>query len=163
MYGDGFEKYHFQSLSKIRARLIDRITTVDGRSTYAGFEQISRTINEIVARELRANKISSTKNLTFNFPEYDEHLSPDDHSDHLNTAGLLQGTQMYDSIQKNAFVHYNIQYVSSDLHGPQLFWKVGMFGVYHQTVLNEHGHSTIGETPAYYKWSMKKAVCRPVS
>ena len=100
--------------------------------------------------------------ISLNFPEFDDVLSPGDHNDHLNTALLIKNMEMYPFIKKNAFVHYEICHVANDLDGIDLFWKVGMFSVYHQTVFSRHGYSTINEAPEYSTWCRKKAVFREI-
>lgn len=162
MQGDGFGLYDFQSLSKIRQQRIGQITTVDGMNTFSAFGEISHLIDGIVERELGLTGIDDPGKISLNFPEYDSALNPNDHSDHLNTALVLQGTSVYHSTKKYAYVHYDIQHSAPDLSGTSLFWKVGMFCVYHQTVMNMHGHSTISETPEYNVWSKKDAIRREV-
>lgn len=163
MYGDGFKQYRFQSLSKLRLNTIGEIATVDSKNTFNSFKQVSGLINEIIKREQTANNIPDTHAIMLNFPEYDNSINPDDHNDHLNCALLIADMEIYDSVKKRAFVHYDIQHAADDLAGTDLFWKVGMFSVYHQTVLEKHGHSTIGETQQYSVWARKDAICRDVT
>jgi GlcNAc-PI de-N-acetylase len=162
MKGEGFERYDFQSIASLRLHIIDEITTVDSNNTFFSFEEISRLINAIVEREQKENCILEPSSILLNFPEYDNSISPNDHSDHTNTAFLIECTEIYKSAKKRAFVHYHIQHVANDLSGMDLFWKVSMFSVYHQAVLTRHGHSTIRETPEYGIWCRKNAIFREI-
>lgn len=161
-YGEGFARYGFQSLSKLRRNSIGQIHSVDGLNCFSSFSEIGRLLDNIINRELQAGLMKDDTPIVLNFPEYDNNINPDDHNDHLNTALLLMSMKVYATAGKRAFVHYHIQHVAPDLDGTELFWKVGMFSVYHQTVLDLHGHSTIGETHQYCIWSRKNIICRDI-
>ncbi len=162
MHGDGFSRYHFQSLEKLRTGRTDRITTVDGVNTFGGFPEIGGLVDQIVARELARYGITERGRVTLNFPEYDPLLSPHDHSDHLNTALLLRHTPLYNASRKYAFVHYDIGRTAGNLAGTDLFWKTGLFCVYHQTVLDAYGYSTLDESPQYHAWCTKQTKWREI-
>ncbi len=163
MYGNGFPKYDYQSISKIRLLEIGEIRTVDLKNVFKSFKEISCLINEVITSEHKDNKIEHAGNTMLNFPEYDNSISPNDHNDHLNTSLLIKDMEIYKLAKKRAFVHYHIQHKAVELKGTDLFWKVGMFSVYHQTVLNKHGHSTISETPEYSIWCRKNVLYREIS
>ena len=163
MEGNGFATYGYQSLSKIRTGTTGRLTTVDNVTSYDSFTEISGVINDLVAGEMKRCGITSPGDVSMHFPEFDHTLNPRDHSDHFNTALLLQATDLYRRATKYAYVHYEIQHAAGDLNGLNLFWKVGMFCVYHQTVLNLYGHSTLDESPEYNVWCTKKALRRQVA
>jgi hypothetical protein len=163
MHGEGFERYQYQSMNKIRLHAIEKIITVDHKNEFSSFEEIGALLNMLIKREQKECGMVATGNICLNFPEYDSVLSPNDHNDHLNTALLTNYLEIYRTARKCAFVHYDIQHSASDLKGIDLFWKIGMFSVYHQAVLNRYGHSTIGETPEYSAWCRKDARCREIS
>nr|WP_295874836.1 hypothetical protein [uncultured Chitinophaga sp.] len=162
MYGEGFAAYGFQSMEKLRAGNRTAICSVDGVNSYSSFAEISRLINDIILHEQHTCGVATTNAVRLCFPEFNSTISTNDHNDHFNTALLVQGMDIYSIAGKYAFVHYDIQHLADDLVGNDLFWKVGMFSVYHQAVLNRHGHSTISETPEYAIWCRKDAVCREV-
>ncbi len=162
MHGDGFPAYGSQSMAKLRLGTIDRITTVDGANTFGGLPEIGHLVNQIIGGEMQRNPLAGKDSVTLNFPEFDGTLNPGDHSDHLHTALLLRHMARYQSLKKYAFVHYQTQHAAADLEGKLLFWKTGMFCVYHQTILDRYGYSTIDESPAYFVWCAKKTLRREV-
>lgn len=163
MEGKGFPQYNNQSLSKIRLGAIDCIKTVDSISTYDSFLQISQVINDLVKLEMRSSHITRTEDVTVHFPEFDHTINPKDHNDHFNTALLLQSADVYRTAKKYAYVHYETQHAAPKLIGTNLFWKIGMFCVYHQTVLTLYGHSTIDESPEYNVWCTKETMRREIA
>lgn len=163
MHGDGFATYQGQSMEKIRSNSIRELTSVDFQHTFYSFTEMSALINAIIQEEMTQSCITDAGMLTLNFPEYDETIRSYDHNDHLNTALLVQQTALYAKACKRVFVHYDIMHRSPDLEGNELFWKVGMFSVYHQAVLERHGHSTISETEEYSCWCRKSAICRVIT
>ncbi|MBD0258348.1 MAG: PIG-L family deacetylase [Cytophagales bacterium] len=163
MKGNGFGRYAHASTARLREGGISGITSVDGLNTYHHFDELTALVDALLDREVAESGMARAGSLRMNLPEVDPVLNPNDHNDHLNTALLFQRTGRYASAEKYAFVHYDIQYAGSDLQGEALFWKAGMFSVYHQAVLDLHGHSTLGESPEYGVWAVKKAKFRKIS
>ena len=162
MTGQGFKRYSNQSLEKFRQGSIATLTSVDGQCSYYHMGMLINTIQQIIEYEARLVGLPIGPEVSLHFPEHDTALSPDDHSDHFNTSLLLQATNAYHKVKKYAYVHYHIQHAAPDLAGLPLFWKTGMFCIYHQTVLNMHGHSTIDESFQYPIWCTKDCVTREV-
>jgi hypothetical protein len=161
-HGEGFDRYDRQSLNKMRLCEIGKMTSVDGKNTFSSFGEISTLIDGLIQRELDIHRFTDAGKINLNFPEFEAMLSPNDHSDHLNTALLIKNTKVYAAAKKWAFVHYEIENIGKDLRGAELFWKIGMFSIYHQTVFIRHGHSTISEAPNYCAWCRKNAISREV-
>lgn len=163
MHGEGFARYKNQSLEQLRNHRIGSIQSVDGRNTYQSTNDISRAIDQLISKEIMRKKGRKEENITLHFPDFDPNINPADHNDHRNSAYLVQSSCWYQKVKKTAYVHYHIQHISPFLQGEELFWKVGMFSVYHQEMLRLKGHSTIGETNEYLQWAMRHYVCRQLS
>lgn len=162
MYGEGFELYNYQSLSKIRLKQAESICSVDNLNEFHSLEEIAECIDSILEREIAHFAKGERHPLILNLPEFDLALNPNDHNDHFNTSMLLHKTDLYQQAKKYAFVHYDIQSSGRDLIGEDLFWKVGMFCAYHQTVMEVEGYSTIDESPLYKVWSTREPIYREI-
>ena len=162
-YGEGFETYGHQSLEKFRQGRLQVLTSVDGLNEYGSWKELSAAIDALVDAEFEAHpSLLRDGSHWISFPEPEPSLNPDDHNDHFNTALLIQSTDFYLQNRKRAFVHYHIRDYPNFLTGADLFWKVGMFSVYHQTLYQEYGHSTLSEDPSFIPWSLVSSVCREI-
>jgi hypothetical protein len=161
--GSGFGQYGNQSLEKFRRSGQEAIISVDQQNKYGTWNELTHTLDHIIGHELGSHIGGNGGALVcLNFPEPDPLLNPDDHNDHFNTALLLQGTAAYEKYRKRAFVHYHIRDYDNFLSGPELFWKTGMFSVYHQSLLTAHGHSTLSEDPSFIPWCLLGSVYREI-
>jgi hypothetical protein len=162
-YGEGFEAYGHQSMENFRQGRQQFLTSVDGLNEYGSWKELSAAIDALVDAEFESHpSILRDGTHWISFPEPEASLNPDDHNDHFNTALLIQSTDMYHQNRKRAFVHYHIRDYPNFLSGTDLFWKAGMFSVYHQTLYQEYGHSTLSEDPSFIPWSLRYSVCREI-
>jgi GlcNAc-PI de-N-acetylase len=162
-YGEGFGTYDHQSLEKFRQGHLQHLRSVDGLNEYGSWMELSTAIDALIDAEFEAiPSILRDGTHWISFPEPDASLNPDDHNDHFNTALLMQSTDIYRQNRKRAFVHYHIRDYPNFLSGPDLFWKAGMFSIYHQTLYQEYGHSTLSEDPSFIPWSLLSSISREI-
>ena len=160
MEGNGFESNDYHSLAKICQGSESIIKSVDGLNEYHSYQEISSVIRQIIDRESQLIGISDKMGITLHIPEFDRTLNPGDHSDHYFTGLLSNEPELTIYSPKFAYVHYEVLNSAHILGAEDLFWKTGMFIVYHQTVLNLTGYSTIDESPLYLNWCTKRSVSR---
>jgi hypothetical protein len=158
--GRGFERYDHQSLEKLRTGIIRSLARVDGEYSYTGWDDLTSTIDHIIQMEIPAHLLEDRSGVCLNIPEYENELSPYDHNDHYNTSLLVQGTKSYGLYRKRAFVGYHIKNNHRLLSEEELFWKIGMFSSYQQSLFREYGHSTISEDPSYITWCFRNCSFR---
>jgi hypothetical protein len=154
--GSGFKKYNHQSLNNLHNGTIDLLSSLDGKSSYKSWSELSEMIDLIINREI----IDSSDDVCLNFPEYDPILNLNDHNDHYLTSKLIQTTEAYCKYVKRTFISYHIIDKNDFLTDEELFWKIGMFSVYHQSLFREYGHSTISEDKSFIPWCLRKSSYR---
>jgi hypothetical protein len=79
--GKGYAKTHNQTLKMLYDGTIKSIETIDGTSTYNGWDDITNTLLKIIEIEKGTAKAG-----WINVPETDETLNKNDHSEHLFTG-----------------------------------------------------------------------------
>ncbi len=84
MYGGGFERYDFQSLLKLHQGEIKKLSSIDGKNTYAGWQDLVNTLGAIVAHESKATKRTHVHLADTNTEE-----NVGDHSDHIVAATAM--------------------------------------------------------------------------
>jgi len=159
--GSGFARQQYGSLEKLRRNTITSLSTVDRSAVYESFDDIAGQVRAILAREkYLCDQIIESDKLTLNSPEYDEGISPRDHSDHYATGYLGTLLRPPGKGAHRLFTHYATRHQEEHLVGNALFWKTGMFVVYTQVVLQESGYSTLAEQSHYQRWCTATAVYR---
>jgi hypothetical protein len=83
--GEGYAKTNNETLKKLHDGRIETMRTVDGTSTYSGWNDLTRTLLNIVEIEK-----GSAKSGWINVPDTDENLNKNDHSEHLLTSVAAQ-------------------------------------------------------------------------
>jgi hypothetical protein len=158
--GSGFDKYGNQSLEKLRIGDINMCASVDKKTVYTSWTDLTEAVDNIINHELAFNTTDMPVEVCLNFPESDAVLNPRDHNDHYNTSHLVQSTKAYSRYTKRAFLDYHIIHSNDMLSGEELFWKIGMFCTYHQSVFKLYGHSTISEDSAFIPWCFRNSSYR---
>ena len=83
--GKGYDKTHNETLKKLHDGSIKTIQTIDGTSSYSGWNDLTKTLLEIVSLEKGATKAG-----WINVPETDETINKGDHSEHVMTSIAAQ-------------------------------------------------------------------------
>ncbi|RAJ11158.1 GlcNAc-PI de-N-acetylase [Chitinophaga skermanii] len=154
--GEGFERYNYQSLMKLRTQDISSLKSVDDRNKFTDWQSLVKTLDAII----HVSTLQVKGEIVLHFIDPDISLNPHDHCDHIMTAHLLRDTTAHQFFEKHAYLSYSTFYKEHDLTGEELFWKVGMFAIYHQVVYESFGHSTIGESSEFFTWANRRAYFR---
>jgi hypothetical protein len=150
--GKGFARQQYGSLEKLRHQEVTTLCAVDRLATYESFDDVVAQLRAMLDYEsCFRTQLIAHEYITLSFPEYDPAISPGDHSDHYATGhlGVLIGSAKGGC---RSFTHYACRHRQDYLAGNALFWKTGMFAVYHQTVVQACGYSTLGEQSHYQHW-----------
>lgn len=159
--GTGFSTYLHQSLNKFRTGLIPTITSVDEKSVYTNWEDLTLVLDNIILSELSTETGNVSKSqIHLNIPEPDLNLNHHTHNDHYNTALLVQSTKAYQQYPVKIFSDYCIIKNNDLLSGDELFWKIGMFCIYHHSLYKQYGHSTIEEDRSFIPWCFRNSSYR---
>jgi hypothetical protein len=149
----GFEKYHFESLPKLKDGQIAKITAVDQSTTYHGWEDLCTTIKAIILYES-----AEVGDVTLNYLNPDNVANPDDHADHRATGQAIQQISSAGTSIQKLFVGYSVNNTENNLTENHLFWKAGMFAAYEKTVFDLSGYSTLREgLDIYNRWCLSAA------
>lgn len=153
MDGKGFEKYHYESLPKLKDGQIPKITAVDTSTIYHSWEDLCKTIEAIILYES-----AEIPDITLNYLNPDTVANPDDHSDHRATGQAIQQIPSTGTMIQNLFIGYSVNNAENKLSQDDLFWKAGMFAAYEKTVFDLSGYSTLREgLEIYNKWCLSAA------
>ncbi|MCS3796555.1 PIG-L family deacetylase [Niastella sp. OAS944] len=158
--GTGFSTYLHQSLDKFRTGQIPTIASVDERSVYTNWEDLTMALDNIIFSELSDSHNVSNSEIQLNIPEPDVNLNQHTHNDHYNTALLVQSSKAYQQYPVKMFRDYCTINSNDLLSGDELFWKIGMFCIYHHSVYKQYGHSTIEEDRSFIPWCFRNSSFR---
>ena len=128
--GKGFKRYGYQSLRKLKSGEISKITPIDGRAPYTGWQDLTGVLSGILTREA-----PGVKNMTLHIAEPDTSINTDDHSDHTTGAAgmmelLTQRAQVTDQCYRlYKHIDYSIAQKPINLEGEALQNKSGSFAV----------------------------------
>jgi hypothetical protein len=105
--GSGYFDTGFQSLKRLATGDIPSLAAVDGSTIYRGWSDLVSTVRAIMSYERGDTTLAQV-----NVAETDEHLNPNDHSDHLMTAkAALDAANGLSCVRRL----YYVDYASSDL------------------------------------------------
>lgn len=151
--GAGFDQYNYQSLSKLKTSVINKITAVDNSTIYNSWFDLSGTLQEIIEFEA-----SDIQRVFINYINPDTGKNPGDHDDHIATGCALQNMPIISRLQQVLFVGYSVSKNGESLKTKELFWKSGMFAAYEKAVYDATGYSTLKESIfTYQNWCLTKA------
>lgn len=157
--GSGFSRQKHGSLEHLQNKTINQLHTVDHNAVYQSFDELVDLLHTVVEQELSGCRVNSDC-LILNYPEYDKLISPNDHSDHYSTGQLGAALLQLGNGMQRIYTHYACLAHDKHLYGDALFWKTGMFAIYHQAVLKECGYSTLGEKSHYQQWCSRESIYR---
>ena len=134
MYGDGFERYHHESLRKLKSGEIERITPIDDGAPYAGWQDLVQVLSGILTREAEGES-----HMTLHIAEPDIAENIHDHSDHTTGAsGVMDALAQMTAdaretparcYQLYKHIDYSIAEKQTNLEGVGLQNKSGSFAV----------------------------------
>jgi hypothetical protein len=156
--GDGFCTNQYQSLNNFRLELHNTLSSVDGQSIYQNWNHLVNVIDHIISME----QSSADASVCLNVHETDTNRNLETHSDHYNTGLLIQSTTSFQRFSNRLFIDYAIKHHKDNLEGEELFWKIGSFTAYHQSVLKATNHTTIAEDSNFIPWCFRKSSWRTV-
>lgn len=131
--GNGFQRYGYQSLRKLKSGEIQGITPIDGREAYRSWQDLTGVVSGIVDREA-----AGETNITLHISEPDTGKNTNDHSDHTTGASgimemLTQRTQNGQNATTCYQIYKHIDYAIAEkpvnLDGDALQNKSGGFAV----------------------------------
>lgn len=157
--GSGFPTYDHQGLGRFNQGQHDTIISVDGQSVYGNWNELTAAIDTIIEKELPPG----VESVSINLPETDTDRNFRTHNDHYYTGLLIQSTNAFHLYQSRAFIDYSLIHRKSDLDGEELFWKIGMFTAYHQSMCHNTQHSTIAEDPNFIPWCFRNSSWRYIT
>lgn len=157
--GSGFLTYDHQGLGRFNQGQHDTFISVDGQSVYVSWNELTAAIDTIIVKELPPG----VESVSINLPETDTDRNLRTHNDHYYTGLLIQSTLAFHRYETRAFVDYALIHEKNDLDGEELFWKIGMFTAYHQSMYRDTQHSTIAEDPNFIPWCFRNSSWRSIT
>lgn len=127
MDGNGFERYGYQSMQKLKSGDISALTPIDGHVPYAGWQDLVAVLSGILSRET-----TGEKNVTLHIAEPDVTKNYNDHSDHTTGASAMMEALTQEAgkcyrIYKH--IDYSITEKTPNLEGIGLQNKSALFAV----------------------------------
>ena len=102
MDGNGYGSTGLQSLHRLHEGAVPSIRAVDGSATYRGWDDLTRTLRDLIDRER-----GHATNVWVNVPDTDVTKNPGDHSDHQQTAsGVLEASRDLSCIGTTFYLDY---------------------------------------------------------
>ena len=156
--GYGFGHNAFQSLRKLHAGRISAIGAVDSAATYAGWNDLTATIQELVTRERPAESP-----VTLHASDPNAAINPGDHSDH-QLAGLAAArVRLSSGWSLIYYVGYALSARPDNRSRIQAREKTALFLVYdREMLLANRAWSTYTERPRFYSMCMLRTYARKV-
>ena len=136
--GNGYPARGYVSLTKLRDGAIDSITTVDGSTTYHGWNDFTATLRAVVQ--------SVTGVTVVNCSDHDRAVNSGDHPDHYATADALDTFAAADGLPRRLWVSYDVANRPANLPaGPGLDAKNYMW--------RQYGWATVYGGPNEQEWA----------
>jgi Secretion system C-terminal sorting domain len=118
------------------------VGTVDSSTVYADRNDLVNTLYYIYQAEKDSSLVTSK--ISFNFPDIDENINPNDHSDHLIAgrigceAAKLLSANMNQCFPESLFVDYNTQNMPENLGSPDVQNESALTAVYCMALLDHN-------------------------
>lgn len=123
--GTGYFDTGFQSLRRLAEGAIDKISAIDGSTTYHGWNDLVATLQAIVAFERGQATLAQV-----NVAELDSRINPFDHSDHLMTArAALDAVAPLGCVRRVHYVNYASSRLPENLNAQQRDRESSVFAV----------------------------------
>ena len=149
LQGKGFQTYKNQSVQSLMDGKIKALRAVDQSTSYSTINELSNTLGQLIITHKQ-----HTADVCLHFPNPYPRENPGDHPDHITLGKIIKEicrrTHTKSKIYNGYSAGKNNFYENQNPVSPDLFWKIGMFAVYEQTVFDLAGYSTIKEDPKLY-------------
>jgi len=146
--GSGFASTRFQSLAKLAQGELEGIDAVDASATYRNWAEIERTVDGLLAREI---KRTGAKHMEIHTHDPDDTNNPGDHSDHRATANLVFEIASLRQLAITGYAGYAISRRPANLSATSAAAKMLVFMSYdRQRLLANPLWSAYAEGPAAY-------------
>jgi hypothetical protein len=146
--GAGYAETGFQSLKRLASGENNILRTVDGSTTYQGWNDLVATLRAIIAYERGGAGL-----IQVNVAETDKRINPQDHTDHLMTAkAALDAVKESSCVRKVYYVDYASSRLPQNLDAQQRDMESSVFAVTlagiqamdHSTSWHHYDHSFVG-------------------
>jgi LmbE family N-acetylglucosaminyl deacetylase len=105
--GNGYAGTGYESLTRLAGGRIDKLSTIDGTTTYQGWQDLVETLRALIEFER-----TGATSVRLHVPEIDPAINPNDHADHVMTArAALDATQNMTGICRL----YHVGYAGAEL------------------------------------------------
>jgi len=152
--GQGTLTYQRQSLKKFYQEDINSLQTVDKSSTYSSWEDLTKTITQLINKEKLDNRTSYS---IYSHSYKDVFIgSPGDHSDHIYSGKLIFDLTDRFPVKKYWYSGYNAVNQPINLSDEDVLHKLDLFMSFERAMLYDISHSTYSEAPkTYFNWLVR--------
>lgn len=156
--GIGFARHSYESLRKLRRKLITSISTVDASASYNSWADVMSTVGVLIGGS------SADRIVTVHTSDPSVVVNPHDHFDH-RMAGLL----VYDSRKQNRwnvayYTGYALAARAANRSGDQARQKTSLFLAYDKVMTAANAKwSAYRERPAFYSECMLRTYARKIA
>jgi len=151
--GTGFSRYGYQSLGKLKAGEIKKISAVDNSTSYSTWGDFLSTLELIIEQE----SVDLEERIV-HYLNPDRTANPNDHKDHIATGQAIQDLPLIGHMSQALYLGYSLSNYDGALDREGMFWKVAMFSAYEKAVFDCTGYSTLRESiGTYSRWCTCKA------
>jgi LmbE family N-acetylglucosaminyl deacetylase len=155
--GAGFARHQYQSLRKLRSNEITAITAIDGSATYAGWNDLARTVSSLIGSETVAFPI------TVHATDPSKAINPHDHFDHRIVGLIVYDLRKSHSFGTKFYVGYAVATRAANRTTDQARTKEQLFLAYdQQMMLTNTTWSAYAEHPAFYSQCIVRTYARTV-
>ena len=160
--GVGYSETGFQSLKRLSDGAIDKLSSIDGSTTYHGWSDLVATLRAILQYERGAISL-----LQINVADLDPKINPDDHPDHLMTAkAALDAAKDLPCVRRAYYVDYASSKLPENLDPQQRDRESSVFAVTlagvlaldHGTAWHRYDGSYVGRN--YYRVEEPSGQCK---
>jgi hypothetical protein len=151
--GAGFDRYSFQSMRKLRAKKIAKMTAVDGSAAYQGWEDLVSTVGSLVG--------ASDGGVQIHTMDPGIAANPHDHFDHRLVGLLTDELRKRTRLDVRYYVGYALASRAANRSTGQAREKTAIFMAYDREMMRENKNwSAYREHPAFYSECMLRTYAR---
>ncbi len=122
--GQGYAGTGYQSLARLKEEELGALGTIDGTTTYHGWQNLVATLRGVIDTERAQAPID------LHLPELDPAINPNDHPDHVMTAKLaLEAAEHLSGTRRFHHPGYNCGALPENLAGRERDMKCAVYAV----------------------------------